>query len=109
LDDISLFIQEEQVGLQSKAQLLFKQVISRVVDIQIDKIDLLAVLYFKGIHERRRSFAGAVPKSKKLNQLQFPGSELHRSRVGCLQPYFQRSSRLGARRRLCSASRLGAG
>ncbi len=66
------------------AQCPFKGCIGRIVDIQVDKIHLILVLFFQRVHQGRHGLRGAIPKGKEHHKLHIPGSQFHLIRIGSL-------------------------
>jgi hypothetical protein len=75
LNDGPVTVQQQDMGLISETQLTFESIIGRIVDIQIDKIDLSAILSLQSMHDGRHTPAGRSPESEKFYQLGLAGSQ----------------------------------
>ncbi len=89
----SIPVEQEDVGLDPVAELALEVVIARVVDVQVDEVDLLAVLLFEPVHDGRQSLAGRSPEGEELDQRRLAGGQVHRRRVGRFLSAAQRRGR----------------
>ena len=74
-------VQQKQMRLVIKAELLFILCHSFVVNIQIDELHLSPVVDFQPVNHRRKALADRSPEGKEFNDLRPALADCHRLRV----------------------------
>lgn len=80
------------------SQLLLESIRSRVIDVQVNKINLIYVLNLKPMHDGRQCPACWSPECEELDQLRPSGGQLDRRRVRRNQSLFRGGSYIHNRR-----------
>jgi hypothetical protein len=71
LDDISIPIQQEDVGLILVVEHSLELIILAVIDVQINKVNVLVKLSLEPVHDGRQRLAGRSPECEEFDQSRF--------------------------------------
>jgi hypothetical protein len=79
------------------AKLLLERIGVAVIDIQVNKVDLIAVFSLQPVHDGRQRAAGRSPEGEKFDQLGFSRRQRHAAWVARMQlsPRGRLDNRLG--------------
>ena len=66
VDDLPLTVKQEDMRLIAVAELPLEGVVSRIINIQIYKIDTIPPLLLKPVHDGSQTLAGRSPKGEEL-------------------------------------------
>jgi hypothetical protein len=75
-------VEQEEMWFHAVMELLLEEVIRRVIDIQVNEIDLPGVFFLNSLDHGRHRQAGATPEGEELDQLRLPRGEQYGMRVG---------------------------
>jgi hypothetical protein len=86
LADFARSIEQEEQRLCAMAELPLELVIPRIVNIEVDKVDLIPIHLFEPVHDGRHALAGRSPEGEELKQDRLASAQGDSRRIGCLQP-----------------------
>ena len=81
-EQISISVKQVNFWLVIKAQRPLKITREWIVGIQVGELDLAKVLRFEPMNHGRHGTAGTSGKAEELHELELPGCEIDRGRVG---------------------------